>query len=232
MNSNFKQTELDNFGALAKQWWDPKGPMRALHQLNPLRLAFIQRHMVLNDQAILDVGCGAGLLSEALAEQGAKTTAIDLSPEVITVAKQHAQTNHLSIDYQVIAVETLATNHPHSFSAISCMEMLEHVPDPAAILKACADLLKPQGLLFLSTLNRTLKSYLLAIAAAEYILNYLPKGTHEYSQFIKPAELAHWADAAGLEMVDMQGISYHPLANEFRFSHKVDVNYLMAFRRP
>ncbi len=229
---NADKAALEKFGSIAADWWDPKGPMKALHQINPLRLSYLERHISLSGQKILDLGCGAGLLSESLAQKSAEVTAIDLSSEVLEIAKAHAIESQLEINYQLIAAESLAESHPHSFDVISCMELLEHVPDPSAIIQSCKTLLKPNGLVFFSTLNRTLKSYAFSIILAEYVLNYLPKGTHQYSQFIRPSELTHWAEDAGLELIDIQGIGYDPLHSEFKFSPKVDVNYCLCFRLP
>lgn len=228
MSNNFNREEIQKFDALANEWWDPKGPMQALHQLNPLRLSFIQRHTPLLGKNILDVGCGAGLLTEALAKEGATVSGLDLSPAALLVASEHARSEQLSIDYQECALENF---HPaHRFDIITCMELLEHVPNPVELIQQCARLLKPEGLVFFSTLNRNLKAYALAIVAAEYLLNILPKGTHSYAQFIRPSELNTWAEAAHLSLVDLQGISYHPLQQNFALSKTVSVNYMMCFR--
>jgi len=226
---NVDPAEIQKFDALADEWWDPKGPMQALHQLNPLRLSFIKTHATVFGKRVLDVGCGAGILSEALAKEGAIVSAIDLSPAALRVAKEHAISQNLNIDYQEIALETLMPSH--SFDVISCMELLEHVPNPAELIQQCARLVRPGGFVFFSTLNRNLKAYALAILAAEYLLNILPKGTHRYDQFIKPSELNQWATNTHLNLVDLQGIRYHPLSQSFKFSSSVDVNYLMCFQR-
>jgi len=229
---NFDQDELDKFGALASRWWDPEGPQKALHALNPVRLDYVQQRMHLRGAAVLDVGCGGGLLSEALAREGAQVTAIDLAPELIKVAKLHRLESGVSVDYRLQSVESLAGEAPGSFDAITCMEMLEHVPDPAAIIVACAALLKPGGQLFLSTLNRTPAAFALAIVGAEYVARLLPKGTHSYEQFIKPAELAAWLRESGMLVEDVSGVAYEPWRNGARLIRRTDVNYLASARKP
>ncbi|MEO5596478.1 MAG: bifunctional 2-polyprenyl-6-hydroxyphenol methylase/3-demethylubiquinol 3-O-methyltransferase UbiG, partial [Lysobacteraceae bacterium] len=214
---NFDQAELNKFGDLANRWWDPLGPQRALHELNPTRLAYVEARAPLQGSVVLDVGCGAGLLSEAMACNGAHVTALDLAPELIEVAQLHmleTQQQHpgLQIDYRVQSVETLATERPSAFDAITCMEMLEHVPDPSSVIGACAALLKPGGRLLLSTLNRTPASFALAIVGAEYIARLLPRGTHNYAQFLRPSELATWLRDAGLELEDISGLRYNPIS--------------------
>jgi 2-polyprenyl-6-hydroxyphenyl methylase/3-demethylubiquinone-9 3-methyltransferase len=230
-HSNFDQAELDKFGDLAHRWWDPKGPQRALHELNPTRLAYVRSRCALRGAAVLDVGCGAGLLSEALAGEGAEVVALDLAPELIDIAKLHlletqATRPMLRVDYRLQSVESLATELPGKFDAITCMEMLEHVPDPASVVHACASLLKPGGRLFVSTLNRTPAAFALAIVGAEYISGLLPKGTHSYAQFIRPAELAAWLRAAGLQLEDVSGLHYNPLARRATLGRRTEVNYL------
>ncbi|MDR6841106.1 bifunctional 2-polyprenyl-6-hydroxyphenol methylase/3-demethylubiquinol 3-O-methyltransferase UbiG [Pseudoxanthomonas sacheonensis] len=229
---NFDQAELDKFGALANRWWDPQGPQKALHALNPVRLDYVKRRIALRDASVLDVGCGAGLLSEALAREGALVTATDLAPELIKVAKLHKLESQISVDYRLQSVESLAAEQPGSFDAITCMEMLEHVPDPSAIVAACATLLKPGGQLFLSTLNRTPAAFALAIVGAEYVARLLPKGTHHYQDFIKPSELAAWLRAAGLQLEDVSGLAYEPWRNAARIIGRTDVNYLACARKP
>ncbi|WP_368565084.1 bifunctional 2-polyprenyl-6-hydroxyphenol methylase/3-demethylubiquinol 3-O-methyltransferase UbiG [Pseudoxanthomonas sp. UTMC 1351] len=223
---NFDQAELDKFGALANRWWDEQGPQKALHALNPVRLDYVRRRAVLAGAQVLDVGCGGGLLSEALAQEGAAVTAIDLAPELIKVAKLHRLESGVQVDYRLQSVEALAEERPASFDAITCMEMLEHVPDPAAIITACATLLKPGGRLFLSTLNRTPAAFALAIVGAEYVARLLPKGTHHYQDFIKPAELAAWLRGADLQLEDVSGLAYEPWRNGARLIGRTDVNYL------
>ncbi len=225
---NVNPDEIKKFDALAEGWWDPKGPMQALHQLNPLRLAFVKKYTDLLGLKLLDVGCGAGIFSEALAKEGARVTGIDLSPAVLKAAREHAEAHNLPIDYQEVAIENFAPTE--AFDVVTCMELLEHVPNPAELISHCARLVKPGGLLFFSSLNRNLKSYALAILGAEYILGMLPRGTHNYAQFIKPSELRQWASAADLSLVDLQGIRYHPFQQNFSLSTDVAVNYMMCFR--
>ena len=203
--------EIEKFNALADNWWNPHGEMKPLHQLNPVRFEYIQKFTSLSGKKILDVGCGGGILTESLAKAGAQATGIDMSEKLIQVAAHHAKQNHLAIEYCMLPVEILAQEKPASFDIITCMELLEHVPDPFAIIKACQQLVKENGLIFFSTLNRTLKSFLIAIVGAEYVLNYLPKGTHEYAKFIRPSELHNLAEKAGLTFVNLQGMSYRPL---------------------
>ena len=231
-NQNFSQAELDKFGALAQRWWDPEGPQKALHAMNPVRLAYVAGRTTLRDARVLDVGCGGGLLSEALAGEGAVVTAIDLSPELPKVARLHGLETGVSVDYRQQPVEALATEAPGSFDAVTCMEMLEHVPDPAAIIRACAELLRPGGRLYLSTLNRTPAAFALAIVGAEYIARLLPKGTHRYRDFIRPSELAGWLRDAGLQLEDVSGLMYEPWRNSARLIPRADVNYLACARKP
>ncbi len=230
--SNFDQAELDKFGALAHRWWDPDGPQKPLHALNPVRLAYVQRRIDLKSAHVLDVGCGAGLLSEALAVEGARVVALDLAPELIKVAKLHGLESRVEVDYRLQSVEALAREMPGAFDAVTCMEMLEHVPDPAAIIEACATLLRPGGRLFLSTLNRTPAAFALAIVGAEYVAGLLPKGTHRYQDFIKPAELANWVRGAGLKLEDVSGLAYEPWRNAARLTARTDVNYLACALKP
>ncbi len=231
---NYHQAELDKFAALANRWWDPDGPQRALHVLNPVRLDYVRQRLApngLQGRHVLDVGCGGGLLSEALARAGAQVTAIDLAPELVKVARLHTLESGVQVDYQVKAVEALAAERPGSFDAITCMEMLEHVPDPAAIIAACATLLRPGGRLFLSTLNRTPAAFALAIVGAEYVARLLPRGTHRYADFIKPSELASWLREAGLQIEDVSGLFYDPLRQRARLSSRTEVNYLACARK-
>lgn len=229
-HTNIDPDEIAKFDAFAKTWWDPDGDMKPLHQLNPLRLDYVMQHATLSQRNALDIGCGGGLLSEAMTQQGAHVTGIDMSSEAIQVAKQHAQNQNLSIDYQQTTVEDFAERHVHHFDVITCMEMLEHVPDPAAIVAACARACKPGGKLFFSTINRNIKSFLGAIVGAEYILRLLPRGTHEYEKFIRPSELTEWCEAVGLDFLHLQGLSYNPLRSEFRLTKDVDINYLICFQ--
>lgn len=229
---NFSQAELDKFGALANRWWDPDGPQKALHALNPTRLDYVAKRAKLQGAAALDVGCGGGLLSEALARTGAQVTAIDLAPELVKVAKLHRLESQVAVDYRLQSAESLAAEQPGAFDVVTCMEMLEHVPDPAAIIAACATLLKPGGRLFLSTLNRTPAAFALAVVGAEYVARLLPKGTHRYQDFIKPAELAAWLRAAGLQLEDVSGLMYEPWRNAARVIGRTDVNYLACAYKP
>jgi len=231
-SNNFSQAELDKFDELAQRWWDPDGPQKALHALNPARLGYVAERVQLRDAAVLDVGCGGGLLSEALAQAGAKVTAIDLAPNLLKVARLHGLESGIKVDYREMAVEALADEAPASFDAITCMEMLEHVPQPASIIEACATLLKPGGRLFLSTLNRTPAAFALAIVGAEYVARLLPKGTHQYRDFIKPSELAKWLREAGLELEDVSGLMYEPWRNSARVIARTDINYLACARKP
>ncbi len=231
-NGNVDSAELERFGALAATWWDPEGPMKPLHDLNPVRLAFVQQHAALAGVDALDVGCGGGLLSEAMARAGARVTALDLAAPLLDVAQLHASANGWVIDYRRQPVEAHAAENAGRYDVVTCMEMLEHVPDPAAIVTACADLLKPGGVLCVSTLNRTAKAFALGIVAAEYVLGLLPRGTHEYAKFIRPSELDRWARAAGLELLDLRGLRYDPLRRRASLADDVDINYLMALRKP
>jgi 2-polyprenyl-6-hydroxyphenyl methylase / 3-demethylubiquinone-9 3-methyltransferase len=231
-HDNFSQAELDKFNALANRWWDPQGPQKPLHALNPARLGYVRERTALRGARVLDVGCGAGLLSEALSREGADVTAIDLAPDLIKVAKLHRLESGAQVDYRLSAVEALAEEMPGTFDAIACMEMLEHVPDPASVIAACAALLKPGGRLFLSTLNRTPAAFALAIVGAEYVARMLPKGTHQYRDFIKPSELAAWLRAAGLVLEDVSGLIYDPLRHTARVGSRTDVNYLACAAKP
>lgn len=231
-STNFSQAELDKFDELAQRWWDPNGPQKALHALNPARLGYVAERAQLRDAAVLDVGCGGGLLSEALAQSGARVTAIDLAPNLLKVARLHGLESGIKVDYREMPVEALAGEAPASFDVITCMEMLEHVPQPASIIDACATLLKPGGRLFLSTLNRTPAAFALAIVGAEYVARVLPKGTHQYRDFIKPSELARWLRDAGLELEDVSGLMYEPWRNGARVIARTDINYLACARKP
>ena len=231
-HDNFSQVELDKFNALANRWWDPEGPQKPLHALNPARLGYVRDRTTLRGARVLDVGCGAGLLSEALAREGAQVTAIDLAPDLIRIAKLHRLESGVEVEYRLTPVEALADEMPGAFDAIVCMEMLEHVPDPGAIIAACATLLKPGGRLFLSTLNRTPAAFALAIVGAEYLARLLPKGTHQYRDFIKPSELGAWLRAADIELEDVSGLIYDPLRHSARVGGRTDVNYLACAVKP
>ena len=231
-DTNFNQAELDKFGALAQRWWDPEGPQKPLHALNPARLGYVAQRTPLQGARVLDVGCGAGLLSEALAREGAQVTALDLAPELVKVARLHGLESGVKVDYRLQSVESLAEEMPGQFDAITCMEMLEHVPDPGSIIRACATLLRPGGRLFLSTLNRTPAAFALAIVGAEYIARLLPKGTHQYRDFIRPHELAAWLREADLQLEDVSGLMYEPWRNSARVIARTDVNYLACAAKP
>jgi 2-polyprenyl-6-hydroxyphenyl methylase/3-demethylubiquinone-9 3-methyltransferase len=229
---NADPAELAKFAALAQSWWDPKGPSKPLHDLNPLRLRYIERAVSLPGKQALDVGCGGGILSEAMARAGAQVLGIDLSPSVLDVAELHALEGKVAVEYRAVAAEELAQERPAAFDLVTCMEMLEHVPDPAASVAALAALAKPGGTVIVSTLNRNPLAFAVAIVGAEYIARVLPRGTHEYSKFIRPSELARWGRKAGLELRDLTGISYNPITRSFRLAPNTDVNYLAHFSRP
>lgn len=229
--ANADAAELARFARLAASWWDRDGPMRPLHDLNPVRTDFVADQAPLTGALALDVGCGGGLLAEALARRGAKVTALDLAAPLIEIARLHAGAEGLAIDYRVEPVEAHASERAGHYDVVTCMEMLEHVPDPAAIVSACAAALKPGGLFVASTLNRTAKAFALAIVAAEYLLGLLPRGTHEYQRFIRPSELEGWCRQAGLELVALSGLHYQPLTRRARLDRDVGVNYLLAARK-
>jgi 2-polyprenyl-6-hydroxyphenyl methylase/3-demethylubiquinone-9 3-methyltransferase len=223
--------EIHKFGSMAERWWDTQGEFKTLHDINPLRLQFIQSYADIAGKRIVDVGCGGGILTEGLAKSGADALGIDLSEELIDIADLHGLESGVNAHYQKISAETLAEQQPQSFDHVTCMEMLEHVPDPGSIISACATLVKPGGMVFFSTLNRKTKAYLLAIVAAEYVLQMLPKGTHDYKTFIKPSELSQSARAAGLELQGMVGIEYNPFNKQFKLGKDINVNYIAAFKR-
>ncbi|WEJ63710.1 bifunctional 2-polyprenyl-6-hydroxyphenol methylase/3-demethylubiquinol 3-O-methyltransferase UbiG [Thiomicrorhabdus lithotrophica] len=228
---NADQSELDNFNRLSNTWWDLEGEFGALHKINPLRLEFILKHHPIENQKIVDIGCGGGILSESLAVNGANVTGIDLAKEVLTVAKLHGLDSGVKVNYQLIAAEQFAEENTEQFDVITCMEMLEHVPDPAAIIQAAAKCVKPGGWVFFSTLNRNYKSYLLAIFAAEQVLNLVPKGTHTHEKFITPAEMDAMARQAGLYLRDASGIEFNPLLNRYGLNNDLSVNYLLAYQK-
>jgi 2-polyprenyl-6-hydroxyphenyl methylase/3-demethylubiquinone-9 3-methyltransferase len=229
-HGNADRTELAKFDALAARFWDSHGEFRPLHLLNPVRFEFIATRTALSGQRALDVGCGGGLLSESLARAGAEVTGIDLAPGMIEVARLHAAESGLAIDYRVTGADELMRESPAGFDLVTCMEMLEHVPDPGAMIATLARLLRPGGALFVSTLNRNLKSFLLAIIGAEYLLRLIPRGTHEYERLILPSELARWARAAGLSLIELAGIELNPLTGRVALSDDVSVNYLVHLR--
>jgi len=230
--SNADQAELDKFSQLAHRWWDVNSEFKPLHEINPLRLQWISGLAGgLQGKRVVDVGCGGGILSESMAVQGAQVTGIDLAEKPLKVAKLHQLESGVQVDYRLIAAEDLAAAEPESFDVVTCMEMLEHVPDPLSVMTACARMVKPNGRVFFSTLNRNPKSYLFAIVGAEYVLNMLPKGTHEWSKFIKPHELASYARQAGLNSVELMGMTYNPFLKSYKLERNTDVNYLLACRR-
>jgi len=229
---NVHQHEIEKFGSQAERWWDPQGEFKTLHDVNPLRISFIQQYANLQGKRIVDVGCGGGILTEGLAKQGVDALGIDLSEELLDIADLHGLESGVEAKYQKISAEALAEQQPESFDHVTCMEMLEHVPDPGSIISACSKMVKPGGMVFFSTLNRVPKAYLLAIVAAEHVLKMVPKGTHEYKTFIKPSELSQTARQAGLELQGMVGIEYNPFSKRFKLGKDIDVNYIAAFKRP
>ncbi|MDJ0759105.1 MAG: bifunctional 2-polyprenyl-6-hydroxyphenol methylase/3-demethylubiquinol 3-O-methyltransferase UbiG [Woeseiaceae bacterium] len=230
--SNTDAAELAKFNALASRWWDPQGEFKPLHQINPLRLNWIREHAELDGQRVIDIGCGGGILSESMAEAGADVTGIDKAGAALTVAKLHKMESGVDVDYVETTAEEIAAEQPGSFDVVTCLEMLEHVPDPTSVIRACRDLVKPGGHVFFSTINRNPKSFLFAIVGAEYVLRLLPTGTHEYKKFIKPSELDVWAREAELELRNTTGMHYNPLTDNYWLAPNMDVNYLMHYQRP
>ncbi|GAB7562978.1 bifunctional 3-demethylubiquinone 3-O-methyltransferase/2-octaprenyl-6-hydroxy phenol methylase [Methylobacillus methanolivorans] len=224
---NVDQAELQKFAELAHKWWDKNSEFKPLHEINPLRLNYIDEHAGLAGKRVLDVGCGGGILSESMSERGAEVTGIDLGEKALKVAQLHQYESGAKVDYRLISVEALALEAPESFDVVTCMEMLEHVPDPAAVVRACAQLVKPGGKVFFSTINRNPKAYLFAVLGAEYVLNLLPRGTHEYEKFIKPSELAAWTRVAGLEVTGSKGMGYNPLTKHYKLNDDISVNYIL-----
>src|SRR5574340_160876 len=225
---NVDQAEIEKFSQLAHRWWDPQSEFKPLHDINPLRLDYIDRMAGLAGKRVLDVGCGGGILSESMAARGAAVTGIDLAEKALKVAQLHLLESGNQVEYRLAAVEDLARELPQQFDIVTCMEMLEHVPDPASTVRACAELVKPGGQVFFSTINRNPKAYLFAILGAEYLLKLLPRGTHDYDKFIKPSELARHCRAAGLEVADIVGMSYHPFSKTYSLGRDTDVNYLVC----
>lgn len=226
---NVDRAEIAKFEALASRWWDLHSEFKPLHDINPLRTNYIDSHATLAGKKVLDVGCGGGILSEAMAQRGANVTGIDMGEAPLNIARLHALESGISVDYKQIPVEQLAAQIPGEFDVVTCLEMLEHVPDPASIIKACHTLVKPGGMVFFSTINRNPKAYAMAILGAEYLLRMLPAGTHDYDKFIKPSELTRWCRAAELQVIDMTGMVYNPLTKDYRLKDQdVDVNYLVA----
>lgn len=226
-NQNVDPAELEKFATLAHRWWDPTSEFKPLHEINPLRLGYIDTLAELSCKRVLDVGCGGGILSESMSARGAQVTGIDLGEKALKVAQLHALESGAHVEYRLVAVEQLALEVPESFDVVTCMEMLEHVPDPATVIEACVRLVKPGGSLFFSTINRNPKAYLFAVIGAEYVLNMLPRGTHDYQKFIKPSQLASWARAAGLQVNGRKGMSYNPLTKHYFLTDDVSVNYML-----
>jgi 2-polyprenyl-6-hydroxyphenyl methylase/3-demethylubiquinone-9 3-methyltransferase len=230
---NADPQELAKFSELAHRWWDPHSEFRPLHEINPLRLDWIDRVAAIAGKKVLDVGCGGGILAEAMARRGAEVLGIDLAVKPLRVAQLHAlEAGALSVDYREVSAEALAAERPQAFDVVTCMEMLEHVPDPSSVVRACATLAKPGGWIFFSTINRNLKSFLFAIVGAEHVLNLLPKGTHEYAKFIRPSELARWCREGGLDVQQTRGLNYNPLTRRYALSDDTGVGYLFATRKP
>ncbi len=229
---NVDPVEIRKFEELASRWWDKNGEFKPLHEINPIRLNFINTGSPLSQKKVLDVGCGGGILSESMAIAGASVTGIDMGKAPLSVARLHALESDVDVDYQQITAEQHADEAASQYDIVSCMEMLEHVPDPASVINACSQLVKPGGSVYFSTINRNPKAYMFAILGAEYIMKMLPRGTHDYSKFIRPSELDIWARQAGLESVNIAGLSYNPLTSMFRSSRNVDVNYMVHYQRP
>ena len=224
---NLDPQEIAKFEELASRWWDPHSEFKPLHDINPLRLDFIDQRAALAGKTVVDVGCGGGILSESMAQRGAMVTGIDMGKAPLSVARLHQLESGVEVDYRQITAEELAAEKPQAYDVVTCLEMLEHVPDPASVIRACADLVKPDGHVFFSTINRNPKAYLFAIVGAEYLLKLLPKGTHDYSKFIKPSELEGWIRQADLSLRELTGMSYNPLSQSYSLGHDVGVNYLM-----
>ena len=228
---NADPAELQKFSDLAHRWWDPASEFKPLHEINPLRLNLIDQVVGLQGKRVLDVGCGGGILSESMSNKGAEVTGIDLSEKALKVAQLHGLESGVKVDYRLISVEALAAEMPGSFDAVTCMEMLEHVPDPAAVVAACTRLVKPGGTVFFSTINRNPKAYLFAVVGAEYVLNLLPRGTHDYEKFIKPSELVGWSRETGLSDFHFKGMTYNPFTQQYRLGEDVSVNYILYAKK-
>jgi 2-polyprenyl-6-hydroxyphenyl methylase/3-demethylubiquinone-9 3-methyltransferase len=230
---NVDPNEINKFEQLASRWWDRNSEFKPLHDINPLRANWIDNLAPLAEKTLLDVGCGGGILSESLAQRGAKVTGIDMGDAPLAVANLHKLESGVAVDYQKSTAEDFAVKHQQAFDTVTCLEMLEHVPDPSSVIKACADMVKPGGSVFFSTINRNPKSFLFAIVGAEYVLNLLPKGTHEYAKFIRPSEMATWIREAGLELDQMTGLVFNPFTKKYRLNERdVDVNYMLCARKP
>lgn len=231
-SSNLDPQEISKFEALASRWWDPHSEFKPLHDINPLRLEFIDKRVGLAHKRVLDVGCGGGILSESMAAKDAQVTGIDMGAAPLNVARLHLLESGQQVEYRQITAEDMALEQPASFDVVTCLEMLEHVPDPSSVIKACFDLVKPGGQVFFSTINRNPKSYLFAIIGAEYLLRMLPKGTHDFRKFIRPSELHQWCRQAGLDIKEVSGMSYNPFTRSYSLGADIDVNYLMHATRP
>ncbi len=228
---NVDPEELSRFESLASRWWNPEGPMKALHRINPIRLDYIDRRAPLDGSRVLDLGCGGGLLSEGMARRGARVLGIDLARASLDAAAAHARETNTEVEYRCVDAEQLAAEQPEAFDTVTCLEMLEHVPDPARVVSACARTVRPGGTVFFSTINRNLKSFLMAIVGAEHILGMLPRGTHEYRKLIRPSELAEWCRSADLEVLDITGLHFNPVTRSFWLGGNVDVNFFIEARR-
>lgn len=231
VRDNVDPAEVAKFDALASRWWDPDGEFRSLHEINPLRLDWIRQHTSLAGKKIVDIGCGGGILAESMATAGATVTGIDMAEGPLAVARLHQHESDAEVEYRQSTAEELASESAESFDVVTCLEMLEHVPDPSLVIRSCAELVKPGGHVFFSTINRNPKSFAFAIVGAEYVLKLLPAGTHEYEKFIRPSELESWARAAGLSLKDSIGMHYNPMTKEYSLGENLDVNYLMYFQR-
>lgn len=229
---NVDHVEIEKFNSVADRWWDLQGEFKPLHKINPVRVNYINQKVNLVDQVVLDVGCGGGILTEALAHRGAKVTGIDMGVQPLEVARNHAVESNLNIDYHHSTAEAFSEQKPEAFEMVTCLELLEHVPSPHSVIQACARMCKPGGHLFFSTINRNPKAYVMAILGAEYILNMVPKGTHEYAKLIKPSELAEWIRSAGLDLIELKGLVMNPLTGQFKMSQDVGINYFAYCRKP
>jgi 2-polyprenyl-6-hydroxyphenyl methylase/3-demethylubiquinone-9 3-methyltransferase len=231
-SGNVDEAEVAKFNALASRWWDPDGDFRPLHEINPLRLDWIRQQVNLSNKKVVDIGCGGGILAESMASVGADTLGIDMADGPLAVARLHQAESGADVTYEQMTAEALAARNPGKFDVVACLEMLEHVPDPSQVIRSCAELVKPGGHVFFSTINRNPKSFAFAIVGAEYILKLLPAGTHEYQKFIRPSEMDEWARDAGLELRDSIGMHYNPITKDYSLGPNLDVNYLMSYQRP